>query len=55
MRYNNDPFGVSEYDFIGSAYVVIADDKPPSVVSRTPLQCLMVGFVISWDGECGWE
>ncbi len=31
LRYNNDPFGISEYDFIGSAYVVIADDKPPSV------------------------
>lgn len=31
VRYNNDPFGVSEYDFIGAAYVSIADDKPPTV------------------------
>ena len=31
LRYNNDPYGVSEYDFIGAAYVTIADDKPPTV------------------------
>ena len=31
LKYNNDINGVSEYDYIGAAYVSIADDKPPTV------------------------
>ena len=30
LLYNNDIFGISEYDFIGAGYISIADDKPPT-------------------------
>ncbi len=37
LLYNNDIFGISEYDFIGAAYLSIADDKPPlDDVSTSP-------------------
>ncbi|MEI6447787.1 MAG: hypothetical protein WCO96_07905 [Actinomycetes bacterium] len=49
LRYSNDPFGVSEYDYIGSAYVLIADDRPP-MVDVTHSSAVPDGWVRDFTG-----